>query len=100
MTACCSYLSEQLRQPCVQMLILQFVSTEDGFDLGGSGGLSTKSHHAQRGGHHHRRDQDVLRVLLLCHVVVEAKSKSQQRLFACVPYESLSTTIIIIYTQL
>lgn len=79
---CCTYLREQLGQACMQMLILQFVSTEDGFDLGGGGGLAAESHHPQRGGHHHGRDEDVLCVFLLCHVVVEATSESQERLFA------------------
>lgn len=57
------------------MLVLQFVGTEDGFDLGGSFGLAAKSHHPQRGGHHHRRDDDVLDIFLLCNVVVQAASK-------------------------
>ena len=76
---CRTHLSEQLRQACMQMLILQFVSTEDGLDLGGSGGLAAKSHHPQRRGHHYRGDEDVLRVFLLRHVVVEAKSKSHKK---------------------
>lgn len=59
----------------MQMLVLQFVSTEDGFDLGGSVGLAGKSHHPQRGGHNHRGDDDVLNVFLLCNVVVQAASK-------------------------
>lgn len=57
------------------MLILEFVSAEDCFHLGGSGGFATKSHQPQRGGHHHRRNDDVLCVFLLCHGVVEAKVK-------------------------
>lgn len=69
----CTHLRQQLRQPCMQMLVLQFAGTEDCFDLGGSGGLATKSHHPKRGGHHQGGDQDVLSIFLLYHVVVEAE---------------------------
>lgn len=83
----------------MQMLILQFVSTEDGLDLGGGGGLAAKSHHPQRRGHHHRGDEDVLCVLLLRHVVVEAKSEAQKRWFTCVMLQQNQTSLYTIISQ-
>lgn len=78
----------------MQMLILEFVSAEDSFDLGGSGGLATESYHPQRGSHHHGGDEDVLHAFLLCHIVVEAGSKSQRRLFA---YKCLVFLYIVMF---
>ena len=78
----------------MQMLILQFVSTEDGLDLGGGGGLTAKSHHPQRRGHHYRGDEDVLHAFLLRHVVVEAKSEARKKMI-CLCYASAKPTITI-----